>query len=165
MTENQPELHQLLAKLEQLLQKQDSFAREIEGLRNEIEALKDKISNKPAKIQVSPPQKDEPIQSIPEPSFTPTAPANPSYDNKLESFIGENLISKIGIIVLVLGVAIGVKYVIDHNLISPALRIALGYLLGISLLGFAIRFRAQILLLVSYLYNRYKEWLNPDQND
>ena len=48
------------------------------------------------------------------------------FDNYVESakgdfekFIGENLISKIGIIVLVLGVGIGAKYAIDNNLISP----------------------------------------------
>ncbi len=49
----------------------------------------------------------------------------------LEKFIGENLISKIGIIVLVLGVAIGAKYAIDNNLISPLTRIIIGYILRI----------------------------------
>ena len=148
MTENQPQLNQLLAKLEQLLQKQNSFAREIEALRQEIEALKKPIISKISEVQTSaesvrPPKIVSPIQTIPEQPLATTAPAKTPYDNKLESFIGENLISKIGIIVLVLGVAIGVKYVIDHDLISPALRIALGYLVGIGLLGFAFRFRAQ----------------------
>src|SRR5205085_1793120 len=48
----------------------------------------------------------------------------------LEKFIGENLISKIGIIVLVLGVGIGAKYAIDNGWISPLLRIAFGYVMG-----------------------------------
>ena len=56
----------------------------------------------------------------------------------LEKFIGENLISKIGIIVLIIGVGIGVKYSIDNNLISPAARIAVGYLFGFGLAGLAI---------------------------
>lgn len=148
MTENQPQLHQLLTKLEQLLQKQDSFAKEVESLRHEIEALKKESIVKPAQVQVSkppisPPVVNQSIQVIAEQPLASKSGTNSPYDNKLESFIGENLISKIGIIVLVLGVAIGVKYVIDHNLISPALRIALGYFMGISLFGFAIRFRAQ----------------------
>ncbi|MDX2070587.1 MAG: DUF2339 domain-containing protein [Haliscomenobacter sp.] len=148
MTENQPQLQQLLTKLEQLLQKQDSFAKEIEALRQEIEVLKKESIVRPASVQfsrgpISPSLVNKPIQTIEERPLTSTAQANSSFDNKLESFIGENLISKIGIIVLVLGVAIGVKYVIDHNLISPPIRIALGYLVGIGLMGFAIRFRAQ----------------------
>lgn len=149
MTENQPQLNQLLAKLEQLLQKQNSFAREIEALRQDIEALKKPTTAKISEVQTAAAPTPTPkipipvLRPIPEPTPTSTAPTKATYDNKLESFIGENLISKVGIIVLVLGVAIGVKYVIDHNLISPALRIALGYLLGIGLLGFALRFRAQ----------------------
>ena len=58
--------------------------------------------------------------------------------SNLEKFIGENLISKIGIIVLIIGVGIGVKYSIDNNLISPAARIGLGYLFGFGLAGLAI---------------------------
>ncbi|WP_373552280.1 DUF2339 domain-containing protein [Haliscomenobacter sp.] len=148
MTENQPQLHQLLAKLEQLLQKQNSFAREIEALRQEIEALKKPTTANISEVLTSaapvpPPKIVSPVQTTPEQPLATSASVKTPYDNKLESFIGENLISKIGIIVLVLGVAIGVKYVIDHNLISPALRIALGYLVGIGLLGFAFRFRAQ----------------------
>ncbi len=56
----------------------------------------------------------------------------------LEKFIGENLINKIGIVITVLGVAIGAKYAIEHQLISPLTRIISGYLMGLSLLVFAI---------------------------
>ncbi|KHE71017.1 DUF2339 domain-containing protein, partial [Capnocytophaga sp. oral taxon 329] len=50
-----------------------------------------------------------------------------------ERFIGENLFSKIGIGIILIGVFIGVKYSIDHNLISPAMRLVLGYLTGVAL--------------------------------
>ncbi|MGB3183766.1 MAG: DUF2339 domain-containing protein [Cyclobacteriaceae bacterium] len=53
----------------------------------------------------------------------------------LESWIGQNLINKVGIAILVIGVAIGVKYSIDHNLISPILRMTLGYLTGGALIA------------------------------
>ena len=59
----------------------------------------------------------------------------------LEKFIGENLISKIGIIVLVLGVGIGAKYAIDNNLISPLARIVTGYIFGFGLIGLAIKLK------------------------
>ena len=61
----------------------------------------------------------------------------------LEKFIGENLISKIGIIVLVLGVGIGAKYAIDNNLISPLTRIVIGYIFGFGLIGLAIKLRTK----------------------
>jgi uncharacterized membrane protein len=59
----------------------------------------------------------------------------------LEKFIGENLMSKIGIAILVLGVAIGAKYAIDRNLISPLMRIIIGYIFGFGLLGFAVKLK------------------------
>jgi membrane protein-like protein len=43
------------------------------------------------------------------------------------------LFSKIGIVIIIIGVFIGVKYSIQHNLISPAMRLVLGYLMGIGL--------------------------------
>ena len=63
----------------------------------------------------------------------------------LEKFIGENLISKIGIIILILGVGIGAKYAIDNNLISPLTRIIIGYVFGFGLLGFAFKLREKYL--------------------
>ncbi len=59
----------------------------------------------------------------------------------LEKFIGENLIAVIAVVILLIGVVFGVKYSIDHNLISPLTRIMLSYLLGIGILGAGIRFR------------------------
>ncbi|NCP83308.1 MAG: DUF2339 domain-containing protein, partial [Bacteroidetes bacterium] len=62
--------------------------------------------------------------------------------NELEKFIGENLINKIGIAILIIGVAIGAKYSIENDLISPLTRIILGYLLGLGLLGLSIKLKA-----------------------
>ena len=59
----------------------------------------------------------------------------------LEKYIGENLISKIGIAILIIGVAIGAKYSIDNDLISPLVRIILGYIVGLSLLGISIKLK------------------------
>jgi uncharacterized membrane protein len=62
-----------------------------------------------------------------------------------ERFIGENLISKVGIIVLIIGVGIGVKYSIDNNLISPLARVIVGYLFGFGLVGLAIKLKPKYL--------------------
>lgn len=65
----------------------------------------------------------------------------PTIKRDLEKFIGENLINKIGIAITVIGVAIGAKYSIENDLISPLTRIILGYLAGIGLLGFGIKLK------------------------
>jgi uncharacterized membrane protein len=68
---------------------------------------------------------------------------NPNFEvsKSLEAFIGENLASKVGIIITVLGVSIGVKYAIDNDLISHWGRIILGYLAGCGLLEASFRLR------------------------
>ena len=52
-----------------------------------------------------------------------------------ERFIGGNLFNKIGIAIILIGVFIGVKYSIEHDLISPTMRVILGYLVGAALFG------------------------------
>jgi uncharacterized membrane protein len=67
----------------------------------------------------------------------------PRFKNRseLEKFIGENLISKIGIIVLIIGVGIGAKYAIDKGWITPLMRVIFGYAVGFGLLGFAVKLK------------------------
>lgn len=66
-----------------------------------------------------------------------------SARENLEKFIGENLISKIGIIILVLGVGIGAKYAMDNGWISETMRIAFAYAAGIMLIAVAARLKAK----------------------
>lgn len=49
---------------------------------------------------------------------------------QLENFIGLNLMHVVGIVVLVIGLSLGVKYAIDKELISEAARIALAAVAG-----------------------------------
>ncbi|WP_458626722.1 DUF2339 domain-containing protein [Winogradskyella sp. PC D3.3] len=65
----------------------------------------------------------------------------PKEKSSLEKFIGENILNKIGIIITIIGVAIGAKYSIENDLISPLTRIILGYLTAIGLLGFGIKLK------------------------
>jgi uncharacterized membrane protein len=59
----------------------------------------------------------------------------------LEQFIGLKLLNLIGIIVLLIGVVIGVKFAIDKNLISPFVRILLAYIAGGLLVGLSVYLR------------------------
>jgi len=61
----------------------------------------------------------------------------------LEKFIGENLISKIGIVILVLGISFFVKFAIDNDWINEIGRLAIGILSGVILLGFAHRLQKE----------------------
>ncbi len=70
----------------------------------------------------------------PPPSFTERNP-------DLEKFIGENLISKIGIAILVLAIGFFVKYAIDKNWIGSVGRVSIGILAGAILVALAHRFR------------------------
>lgn len=76
-------------------------------------------------------QTDNPQPSIHEAPITPTnSPTRAKTPTDLEKFVGENLISKIGIIILVLGVGFFVKYAIDQNWIGVYGRTAIGLLTG-----------------------------------
>ncbi len=59
----------------------------------------------------------------------------------LEKFIGENLINKIGIAILVLSIGYFVKYAIDSNWIGEIGRVAIGVVCGGILIGVAHKMR------------------------
>jgi len=63
--------------------------------------------------------------------------------DQLENLIGSNLINKVGILVMVIGVYIGAKYAIDKDLISPSMRIILGYAIAASLCLLAYRLKTK----------------------
>lgn len=155
MNDNQTKINLLLEKLEILKKRQDVFSVEINSLRTEIFALKNEtsidtptvekqiISETKAEIKQVDVKPIEPIVSQPKPQnqTIPKAVIPNKTKTDLEKFIGENLINKIGIAITVIGVGIGAKYSIDHDLISPLTRIILGYLAGLGLLGFGIKLK------------------------
>ena len=55
----------------------------------------------------------------------------------LEKFVGENLVSKIGIAILVIGITFFVKFAIDKDWINEIARVGIGILCGVIVLGFA----------------------------
>ncbi|MEN8927539.1 MAG: DUF2339 domain-containing protein [Flavobacteriales bacterium] len=59
----------------------------------------------------------------------------------LEKFIGENLINKIGILILVLGISFFVKYAIDKEWINEPARVGIGILCGALVMAVAHRLK------------------------
>ncbi len=163
MIHHQDKINDLHVKLNILLKKQEYFSKEIEDLRIEIAKIKfseaERVegamqtaadfhtagSKKKAATNYEAYQQPKQKRYAQNP-ITPKIKM-PTVKSDVEKFIGENLISKIGIIITVLGVAIGAKYSIDHDLISPVTRIILGYLSGLGLLGLGLK-----------LKNRYKNY-------
>jgi uncharacterized membrane protein len=153
-------LDELSARIAALLQRQDDFSREIRALQSELQELKIKRSAKTVTpLPVNPPVVTSPQNLskeqhkvvisgpvvINEPAKYPEKPLHKKEKVKtpLEEFIGTNLLNKIGIAVLVFGLAIGAKYAIDHDLISPLTRIVLGYISGGILIVLAIRLKTK----------------------
>jgi uncharacterized membrane protein len=171
MTEFDDKIARLQARLDNLVRTQIGFQQEITQIRNELNALRGMRNQQqmpqppqkpPVREYIPPPRVDQPpvnqttshstkapnfgYTDTPKTPFETTAkPFQPREKSEIEKFVGENLISKIGIVILVIGVAIGAKYAIDKNLINPLTRIVLGYLFGFGLLGLAVWLKAKYL--------------------
>ncbi|WP_447635684.1 DUF2339 domain-containing protein [Flavobacterium microcysteis] len=149
MADNQDRINLLHQKLDFLIQRQDSFQKEISDLRKEIESLQretfpvskaESVSFTQEKPIPEKPRVHQEIRVAPKP-IAPRPEPKIKKPSNWEKFIGENLINKIGVLVLIIGVGIGAKYAIDNELISPLTRIVLGYLMGLGLLGFALKLK------------------------
>lgn len=78
-------------------------------------------------------KKEEKVYTPQKPWFERFKEKNPD----LEKFIGENLINKIGILILVLGISFFVKYAIDKDWINEPARVGVGILCGALVMGIA----------------------------
>ncbi|MBB3699956.1 DUF2339 domain-containing protein [Flammeovirga yaeyamensis] len=159
MTNDQDKIYQLEYKLEQLTKKHQEFHREMNDLKFEINFLKKSLSTSSEEEKVVTPiikeapkrvevedfdvekENKAPVRSNP----IKQAIKKPREKTDFERWIGENLINKIGILITIIGVAIGAKYSIDNNLISPLTRIILGYFVGLGLMGFGIKLKKNYL--------------------
>ena len=100
---------------------------------------------KPSPISTQEPavEKKHVLEEKPVSFDAPTTNKQSKINFDWEKFIGENLINKIGIAILIIGVGIGAKYSIENDLISPLTRVILGYLVGMGLLGIGIKLKAK----------------------
>ncbi|MES2630099.1 MAG: DUF2339 domain-containing protein [Bacteroidota bacterium] len=143
MTEHDERFEQLSRKMDQLLLKQSYLDRELSEVRTQLNNYRTA-----AVPPTSHPMGDaEPIAQVKQPQpavyFTPAAPVEPVKKRVTdwEKFLGENLINKVGIAITILGVAIGARYAISHNLISPLMRILSGYGFALALAALALKLK------------------------
>jgi uncharacterized membrane protein len=159
-------IDELSKKIERLMQQNQFVHTEILQLQTTVQQLKHKqeqeneatIENsspiQEAIIETAFPEISETVKTesqIKAPAFeehNPIATTSPTAQRKskssshaLEEFIGTNLLNKVGIAVLVVGIGFGTKYAIDHQLLSPLTRIILGYISSIVLLAVALKLK------------------------
>ena len=102
------QIRELQERIEKLSQHINSFREELRLLREQLKALRDEPTDIKYKHDIA--EKELPVIT----------------GNKgLENYIGLRFMHIIGIVVLVTGISIGVKYAIDKQLISEAMRIIL----------------------------------------
>lgn len=185
MSDIDPKIAELEARLDHLVRTQIDFQTEVSAIRNELSSLRRSaqpiFKEEPAPAitnrleepgRVPPVFQQEPRQRTGDSGQAKSTPVNfgarteepraestnspggnaftehvstsvASARSNLEKFIGENLLSKIGIVVLILGVGIGAKYAIDNGWISRVIRITFGYVMGLGLVAVAVRLRAK----------------------
>jgi len=80
-------------------------------------------------------------------------PEKSSQNFRLENFIGLRIIHLVGIVVLVIGLSIGVKYAIDKQLISEGARIILAYSAGVVLYLLSWRLKKKYQLFSAILFS------------
>ncbi|PWN05884.1 DUF2339 domain-containing protein [Rhodohalobacter mucosus] len=147
MAYDDPKLNRLMERLRELEEKQNRFLDEIREIRTEIDRLSGAESSENVSLSERIAEKDQDKKEAEEPGRltrrlvkaregkeTWVSRIKGITSDDMEAFIGENLISKIGIVITIIGVAIGARYAIDNDLISPLMRIVLGYVLGTALL-------------------------------
>ncbi|MGC1243815.1 MAG: DUF2339 domain-containing protein [Chryseosolibacter sp.] len=141
---------ELFTRLEQLMRQQAVFQDEIQKLHQELQSLKMADATPVTLTEIPPaPIPAKPVRitetPVPAPASTPSGstytPPGQKTKTPWEEFIGTNLLNKVGIVVLVVGIGFGAKYSIDHELINPLTRMILGYLAGIVLIGIAFRLK------------------------
>lgn len=162
MANHQESLQALEQKIRSLQSQHALFQSEITALQRELQQLKLQIGSeiepieavKPTEVSkadlanfteeltAKPVPQPPPMRTVSSPvELKKPVTKTPNSTSSWEKFIGENLINKIGILITVIGVGIGAKYAIDKELISPTLRIILGYLAGGGLLFTAMRLK------------------------
>ncbi len=94
------------------------------------------------------------IKEVPKPTFVPQKSWFETFKENnpdIEKFVGENLINKIGVLILVLGISFFVKYAIDKDWINETARVGIGILAGSIVMGIAHKLRANFTAFSSVL--------------
>jgi uncharacterized membrane protein len=134
-------------KIEKLEQELEKLSSQINFYRKQVNDLKENIHTQPDNIKA-----EEEFIAVNKKNWEfPSYKPGPS--SGLESFIGLKLLHLTGIVVLVVGISIGVKYAVDKELISPSARIILAYAAGIVLYFLAVRLKKKFIIFSSILFS------------
>ncbi|HEY8894229.1 MAG TPA: DUF2339 domain-containing protein, partial [Niastella sp.] len=148
---------ELTRRINELARQQTTISNQLLQLINELDALKSSLNTSAAAVPEQPvqpaaqtvvvnqviesPHQTDTLQSPPV-NRTPAAPpVQRTSATTFEEFIGKNVASKVGILVTIIGIFIGAKYAIEHDMVSPVLRVIAGYICGAALIGVAIRLK------------------------
>jgi uncharacterized membrane protein len=105
------------------------------------ELIEEKVLESPDNLLINK-QEEKITQKIPEQKIKePVKQTVVKKKTDFEKFIGENLMNKIGILILVISVGLGIKYAIGQGWINPPARIAIGLLTGFILISIAHKLR------------------------
>lgn len=154
MSEVQKQIEQLAARISQMNHEQNRLTSALSQMEKQLDDLKLSLQIVKSFEETQPvtERKVEPSNPlIAQPEAPYTSPVQPqatlpkrNYNSRqMEDFIGTNLISKIGILITVVGIFIGAKYAMDKELISTAMRIALGYTAGAALVITALKLKVK----------------------
>ncbi len=129
-------------KIQELQRRINELSTELAGSRHTLYILQQELDLlRKAAINTPLPQVNEPLA-------TPV-----DATGGVENFIGLRLIHLVGIVVLVIGISIGVKYAIDKELISETMRIVLAYAAGAILLFLSYRLKKKYQLFSAILFS------------
>jgi uncharacterized membrane protein len=133
-------INELQEKIENLSKDINSFQQELILLQNELNALRSGTN-------------DVAYRRTIQDNITQKKDVRNSNNNGLENYIGLRFMHIIGIVVLVTGLSIGVKYAIDKQLISEIMRIILAYTAGLVLFILSLRLKNKYQLFSAILFS------------
>jgi uncharacterized membrane protein len=150
-------IDELTSRINELAAQQTHLGKQLLALMNELSELKRQAANSstaiPTTIKEKVPEKviefKETITApVPAGRRTETGAVNNQRVAKpaartasFEEFVGKNLASKIGILVTIVGIFIGARYAIEHQLVSPLVRVISGYVWGLVFMGVALKLK------------------------
>lgn len=148
-------IDELTRRISELAAQQTNFGKQLLALMNELDELKRQVAATTTTSAQQPVAgkviEYHEVITAPSPrpaaskSQQPTKEQAPGATSRktisLEEFIGKNLASKVGILVTIVGIFIGARYAIEHNLVSPVVRIVNGYVCGLVLVGIALKLK------------------------
>ncbi|HEY2720913.1 MAG TPA: DUF2339 domain-containing protein [Chitinophagaceae bacterium] len=123
----------------------------IEELQKQIDNLSSDMQHYHQRLLVLQQELDRLQNKDVRPDQSPVAGTHQNF--KLENFIGLRVIHLVGIVVLVIGLSIGVKYAIDKELISEGFRITLAYSAGIILYLLSLRLKKKYQFFSAILFS------------